>query len=131
MTPTLPEALATLSTLLPERIPFARDHVCVVFLHGSKTPVAYHSPRDLDVIEMALREECEARGWTWSVDCITGPRFSAGVLPRPAVWSYNTAGETPALALCLALTAALTAQPAPTERELWTESKFDVTGAEQ
>ncbi|WP_189065429.1 hypothetical protein [Deinococcus seoulensis] len=81
---------------------------CIGFAGPDPRYVSRFGLRDLRLLETALREACEARGWMWRVWAgLPGHGFGAeverGVLTRP----FQGMAETPAHALALALLSAL------------------------
>ena len=147
MTPTLADTLQALARALPMRVmlvwrgigPTLWIHSCRVKVDGMWVPCLYSEgvalangypvAPYLHLIEYALREECEARGWPWKVQRSPSGAYGASVLPRPAIWAHNTMADTAAHALALALLSALHAAQAAAmaaERQQWPESPLDV-----
>ncbi|GHG37656.1 hypothetical protein GCM10017784_35110 [Deinococcus indicus] len=123
--PTLPETLARLAQLLPSRVrgtggyKWSTFYVSSSMFEAEAIWSAYDekidaNPLRLHLLEFALREECEARGWMWRVWAgLPGHGFGAeverGVLTRP----FEGMAEAPAHALALAMISALGGETTP------------------
>lgn len=127
MTPTkLPELLAALAERLPERFETAdagngdkfyyawrgaalgfTGHFAHVYTHSTHPALLNHDlgRESALILEDALREECVALGWGWSIQT----NLSMGK-PYEACIAWNDSygeGDTPAEALCKAMLDAL------------------------
>ena len=132
--PTLPETLLRLAQLLPERVRVGGgDAGTVTVLVQTRETVAPHlginslhswecigfagpdpryvggfGLRDLRLLEFALREECEVRGWMWRRWAgLPGHGFGAEVERRVFTQPFQGLSDTPAHALALAMLGAL------------------------
>lgn len=75
---------------------------------GSRPPRdAPWRTHDLDALEMALREECEARAWWWQVQSYDGGQWLAHVSSVRDEPGGRISTESPAHALALAMISAL------------------------
>lgn len=115
--PTLPETLARLAQLLPDRVLLVATTHVIVRVYGRPAPLLFSEAHNLDALEFALREECAARGWPAQLT-LNPPGMGR---PHGAViWSggWHSGGmpsgplhfgksDTPAHALALALVSAL------------------------
>lgn len=118
--PSLPETLARLAQLLPERVRAEMgepdDVEPWVFRYEAKhrgwITVWWGgdmaAPHDLGALEMTLREECQARGWMWRVWAgLPGHGFGAEIERSVLTRRFEGYADTPAHALALALLSAL------------------------
>lgn len=111
--PNLPVTLARLAQLLPERVraEMAGDESEAWVYRYEARRRGWHTvwwggdrpaPHNIDALEMALREECDARGWHWQVGA---GRSEVGDWDRRRVtvgW-HDLPGGTPAYALAVAV----------------------------
>lgn len=105
--PTLPETLARLAQLLPERVPYAGQAVTQVRYAGAKRQVRPDEPESLVWLEMALREECAARGWSLNQQADPHPVHPSWRATIYTPQFRSAQGSSPAQALALALLSAL------------------------
>lgn len=109
------DALKRLNELLPERIWEVRSIGGKVYWQVSVGLDTYSGTDDstaaLAMLEYALREEIEARGWAWIVQVGDSQGIYDGFVSIPLVpFSYvGTYGDRSAHALALAMIAALEA----------------------
>lgn len=123
---TLPDVLEALAARLPARVRVRPDpepgwRMVLVLVERAWqtiyeiTPTSYGSTEVMSdaMLEYALREECEARGWQWTVKCgEAAGRYTARVYRGAVhqVTAHHGVADTPAEALARALLSALEAQ---------------------
>ena len=76
----LPALLQRARKLLPDRVKFVGSHIAQVMYMGSKRAISWDEPETLVWLEMACREEIEARGWTCVQDFAPHPRLSRALV---------------------------------------------------
>ncbi|MCY1703589.1 hypothetical protein [Deinococcus sp. SL84] len=105
------DALKRLNELLPERIWEVRSIGGKVYWQVSAGLDTYSGADDrtaaLAMLEYALREEIEARGWGWIVQVSDSQGTYDGFVSIPYAYCFNAYGDSPAHALALALIEAL------------------------
>lgn len=99
--PSLPDTLRALHQRLPGRVTYAGQAVTQVLYAGAKRQVRVDEPESLVWLEMALREECDARGWHWDVGCGSAEVGDWDRLRVTVRW-HDLPGGTPAYALAVA-----------------------------
>lgn len=117
----LPALLSELAALLPERVIwFEEKQVLRISLDGMNYPGGpccdawLEHRHHLGMIEMALRDECETRGWEWMVQHQQGQHEAVVFLPsvetgigRPITPEFIGKASTPAEAMTHAVLKAL------------------------
>lgn len=105
----LPDTLARLAQLAPKRVQVLNEvHYQVHVERGSRSIFTNRWSGEL-LLERALREEIESRGWVWSLEVSNGNAL-AGIFQGLKCLATQV-GDTPAEALALALTKALEGKP--------------------
>lgn len=128
----LPNLLSELAVLLPERVRLIEDEMPgyamvtayaerqwqTIFELAPTHGYASMHPFSDQVLEAALREECEARGWMWSIrrSVDNGNEAAVQARPRGRVYACSVTEElTPAEAFVGAMIQALKSEAAISE----------------
>ncbi|CAM3266195.1 hypothetical protein DEDE109153_08450 [Deinococcus deserti] len=97
-----------LAQILPERVKISP--VSFTVRHSQRSHwTSWGNHNGPILLELALREEIEARGWYWSVESTPNNEYSAVIHKGVKTFSAYACASTPTEALACALMAALKA----------------------